>query len=245
MENTETKVCSCCKHEKSISLYNKDARSPDMLCCYCRECSQEKAKSNYKKHREKRLLSVLEYYNKNKIKINEEKALRRMENIEEIRNREIQYEREYRKKYRYKIIDKQRKYRSKNKDKVNKYYRERYKKPNVKIEMLLRNRIRIAVTSQNIGKYYKSVEILGCSVDECRKYLESKFLPGMTWDNHGFGEGRWHIDHIIPCASFDLAKPEEQLKCFHYTNLQPLWHNENLSKSDKIQVLTSEGVFFV
>jgi hypothetical protein len=111
--------------------------------------------------------------------------------------------------------------------------------------MLLRVRVGGAIKEQSGLKAYKSMKLLGCSVDECRMYLESKFLPGMTWENHGFGDGKWHIDHILPCASFDLTKPEEQLKCFHYTNLQPLWHNENLSKSDKIQVLTSEGVFLV
>lgn len=87
------------------------------------------------------------------------------------------------------------------------------------------------------------MELLGCSVDECRKYLESKFLPGMTWEN--YGKSGWHIDHIIPCNLFDLTKPEEQLKCFHYTNLQPLWETDNASKQDKVEVFTSEGVFFV
>ena len=62
----------------------------------------------------------------------------------------------------------------------------------------------------------------------------------MTWDNHGngwYGNGmnQWHIDHIIPCASFDLSKEEEQYRCFHYTNLQPLWAYDNLSKGNKIQ----------
>ena len=51
----------------------------------------------------------------------------------------------------------------------------------------------------------------------------------MTWENHT--THGWHIDHVKPCAVFDLSKPEEQKKCFHYTNLQPLWAKENLSKS--------------
>ena len=54
----------------------------------------------------------------------------------------------------------------------------------------------------------------------------------MTWENHGrYG---WHIDHIMPCSSFDLTDPEQQKKCFHYTNLQPLWAHENMSKGAKI-----------
>jgi hypothetical protein len=64
------------------------------------------------------------------------------------------------------------------------------------------------------------------------KHLESHFTEGMNWDNYGvYG---WHMDHIIPCAAFDLTKPEDQSKCFHYTNLQPLWAKDNLSKRDTI-----------
>ena len=60
-------------------------------------------------------------------------------------------------------------------------------------------------------------------------YLEGKFTEGMTWENHG----KWHIDHIKPCCSFNLEDEEEQKKCFHYTNLQPLWATDNLVKSGK------------
>ena len=64
-------------------------------------------------------------------------------------------------------------------------------------------------------------------VDECR-YLEAQFTEGMSWNSN------IHIDHIVPCASFDLSDPEQQRRCFHYTNLQVLWWRENLEKSDKI-----------
>ena len=63
---------------------------------------------------------------------------------------------------------------------------------------------------------------------ELKAYLELQFTDGMTWENRG----NWHIDHIRPCASFDLTDPEQQKQCFHYTNLQPLWAADNLAKSD-------------
>jgi len=74
--------------------------------------------------------------------------------------------------------------------------------------------------------------LLGCTLEFFISHIESKFKKDMTWENKGvFG---WHIDHIIPCASFDLTKPSEQKKCFHYTNLQPLWAYDNLSKGSKL-----------
>ena len=71
---------------------------------------------------------------------------------------------------------------------------------------------------------------MGCTIKELKQHLESKFVDGMTWDNRS----EWHIDHKIPCSSFDLSKKEEQQKCFHYNNLQPLWAIDNLKKSNKI-----------
>ena len=68
------------------------------------------------------------------------------------------------------------------------------------------------------------------SIEWFWKYIQSKFKPGMTVEN----QGKWHIDHIIPCASFDLRCPVQQIACFHYSNLQPLWAEDNLKKKDKL-----------
>jgi hypothetical protein len=74
------------------------------------------------------------------------------------------------------------------------------------------------------------LKLIGCSLPELRSHLQNQFLPGMSWDNYG----EWHIDHIRPCASFDLTKPEQQRECFNYRNLQPLWAVDNLKKGAKI-----------
>jgi len=74
------------------------------------------------------------------------------------------------------------------------------------------------------------IDLLGCSVTELMEHLAWKFEKGMTWDNYG----EWHIDHIIPCAFFDLDDQEQQKMCFHYTNLQPLWGTDNVRKSDTV-----------
>jgi len=92
--------------------------------------------------------------------------------------------------------------------------------------MNLRRRMRLALHGENKSK--NTFILLGCNQGELKEHLEKQFTYGMNWDNYGkFG---WHIDHIIPCSDFDMADTEQQKKCFHYTNLQPLWWYENLEK---------------
>jgi hypothetical protein len=101
--------------------------------------------------------------------------------------------------------------------------------PEFKLLKTLRSRLGTAINRQNSSKNNTTIKLVGCSVSFLKGFLEAKFKEGMTWENHG----EWHIDHIKPCASFNLLNEEEQKKCFHYTNLQPLWATENLSKGCK------------
>jgi hypothetical protein len=126
-------------------------------------------------------------------------------------------------------------YRKENRQIINEKYKlyetERKKiDPVFKLLKTLRSRIGTALVKNNNIKCETTISLLGCTVEQCRIHLQNKFKEGMTWDNHG----KWHIDHIIPCSSFDLSKEEQQKKCFHYSNLQPLWAYENLSKGNKI-----------
>ena len=77
----------------------------------------------------------------------------------------------------------------------------------------------------------RTVEMLGCTIDAMKQHLQNQFKDGMTWDNHGT---HWHVDHIVPLSQFDFTNPIQSALATHYTNLQPMWANENLSKSDKI-----------
>ena len=125
-------------------------------------------------------------------------------------------------------------YKLKNKEKirktVNAYYRRRRKTDmGWRILMNIRTRINHALKG-TVKKSDKTRKLIGISIEGLVKYIEGKFKPGMSWEKRHL----IHIDHIKPCSSFDLTKPEEQAKCFHYTNLQPLWARENIVKSDKI-----------
>jgi len=108
----------------------------------------------------------------------------------------------------------------------NDYERKRRKTdPNFKLRKLLRSRLRNTLK----GNYRtgSAVRDLGCTIDELKVYLESKFQEGMTWENHGT---IWHIDHIEPLCSFDLTHHEQLLAAIHFTNLRPIFKEENLSK---------------
>lgn len=89
-----------------------------------------------------------------------------------------------------------------------------------------RNRINMSLINGTKG--FKTMFLIGCEIDYLMYHLQQQFKSGMSWDN--YGRGGWEVDHIIPCASFDLSKSEEQIKCFNYKNLQPLWAEENIKK---------------
>ena len=145
-------------------------------------------------------------------------------------------------KCRNKKNEKQKIYRKENKEKVADYYKTNKDKIRVHlnnklktdIQFKLSHNLRARLHSAIKGNYKvgSAVKDLGCTVEELKQYLESKFQSGMSWDN--WSSDGWHIDHIKPLASFDLMDRQQLLEACHYTNLQPLWANENLTKSDKI-----------
>ena len=130
-------------------------------------------------------------------------------------------------------------YYQKNKEKLVKYqleynkeYQKEYRKrPHVRVYRLQAKRMRRLIKDAGKKKSLKTTKYLGCNVRELMSHLENQWSPGMSWDN--YGTHGWHIDHIRPCASFDLSDEEQQKICFHYTNLQPLWAEDNLKKSKK------------
>lgn len=99
-----------------------------------------------------------------------------------------------------------------------------------KLKCNLRSRLNVAL--KRSVKTAHTLELLGCSIEELKQYIASKFTSNMDWQSVMCG--KIHIDHIKPCASFDLSQPEQQTACFHYSNLQPLWAADNNKKRDKL-----------
>jgi hypothetical protein len=106
------------------------------------------------------------------------------------------------------------------------------KKENANKNRMANNlRIRVLRACTKGIKSAGTMELTGCSIEQLKIHIQSQFHRGMHWNNYGTC---WHIDHKIPCSAFDLFDPAQQRKCFHFTNLQPLWKVENLAKGDRI-----------
>lgn len=114
--------------------------------------------------------------------------------------------------------------------------KERAKRnPSLRARINLSARISEVLRAAHCKKNLKTIVLIGCTGKELKIHLEKQFTTGMNWGN--YGKKGWEVDHILPCVSFNLAIKEEQLKCFHYTNLQPLWASENQSKGGKLNYI--------
>lgn len=110
----------------------------------------------------------------------------------------------------------------------NKIYLKNRRQTDIKFQIRGNLARRILLALQNNQKTGTTIKLLGCSIDNLKKHLESKFQEGMSWNN--YGKQGWVIDHVIPCCAFNLLDVQEQQKYFHYSNLQPLWAKDNAKK---------------
>ena len=113
---------------------------------------------------------------------------------------------------------------------VNKKLKEKYLKKRVNIIDRIIDNLRIRAFNYKKKLNITNKQLLGCSKEELKIFLENKFTESMTFNNYG----DWEIDHIKPVSSFDLTDNEEIKKCFHFSNLQPVWKIDNRRKSNKI-----------
>lgn len=210
------KICTKCKKSKNIENFSKRKSSKDGHYTQCKECVKEMQSKYYKENKER-----CRENNKKWIIENKDKA-------EEIWKK-------YRKSEKRRKVSREWARKKENRIKQYKYWNDKYHKdPQFNIRIKLRRRIHSALKQRSLAKTETTIKLLGCSYCEFKEYIQNKFLEGMTWEKVLNSE--IHLDHIIPCNFFDLTKEEEQLKCFNYTNLQPLWAKDNLSKHDSIPI---------
>lgn len=195
-----------------------------------RENRKEEANHYAKKYRVENNRKVSEYQ--------KEYRIRNAEKSKSYRDKNKDKAKEYRLKNKERLREVGKKYRIKNRDKIKKANaKRRVENPLAKLSLNIRNLIKNSFLKNNHRKAKKTVQILGCTVVEFKKYIESKWENWMSWDNYGrYNPNRktWQLDHIVPIAS---AKNElDLIKLNHYTNFQPLLSFDNLMKSDKINL---------
>lgn len=188
------------------------------------EKERDRVRRFKKKHAEEEKARKKRYRQENKEKIRAYDEKYRAENIETLRMKD----REYRLTHPDRIRDR----RKASLGQVLKHAKKRRATdPNYKIKVNLRTRIGHLLRGI-ATKSARTIELLGCTIPELRAHLESQFREGMSFEN--YGRTGWHIDHIIPCAMFDLRDPAQQRACFHWSNLQPLWARDNCRKGARV-----------
>ena len=249
--NTGRNVCVICRKEynkeynESHKEQNKEQRKE--YCKNHKEQIKEQNKEYRESHKKQRKEQKKEYDRNHKKQIKEQNK----EYYENHKEQGKEQKKEYHKNHKEQIKEQNKEYYENHKEQRKEYkkeYREGHKEQaneqqknrcavdiQYKLACLLRGRLRGAL--KNNYKCGSAVRDLGCSILELKIKLEQMFYPNpktgemMSWENQGSG---WHIDHIIPLSSFDLTDRDQLLKACHYTNLQPLWAEENLSKGAKL-----------
>lgn len=205
------KTCSKCGETKALELFKKSKQCKDGLSSWCKACHAAEGRTRYAADPDPKKEKNSKW---SKANPEHHKALQRS--------------------WYYSNKDEQNKksrdYNVKNRDRLRAYDKQKQiDEPSYKISKVLRSRLGVAIKGNQ--KSGSAVSDLGCTIDQLKQHLESQFLPGMTWDN--WGKEGWHIDHIRPLASFDLTDREQFLQACNFTNLQPLWAKDNLTKGAK------------
>ena len=222
------------EHREEILAKQKEYRKKNRTAILKRE------KELRKKNKDRIRASKKRYY-----KANRERELARNKTYQEAHKEEMraykkqwdeenkEKNKEYQRQYYLEHLEEKRVYKRKhyqeNKEKINRYNKRRYHS-DINYKLACSQRRRLVNALRNNQKTGSAIKDLGCSVENLRKHLENLFRPGMSWRNWGrFG---WHIDHVIPLSRFALDDTEQFLQAVHYTNLQPMWANDNLSKGN-------------
>jgi len=253
------RYCKKCDTTKNVSQFSKDSSRVDGYSYTCKDCRKSYHKS-YRTKNAKKISSKKDvWYSQNKEHKNPKfiekkmcgickktrtsskfhKSSKKQDGLENTCKdcKKIQNQ-QYYQNNKSEIKKKNRAWESQNKDKASKskqnwkkrnpeYLREYSQRLQVRLANNLRTRLRKAI--QNHQKVGSAVSDLGCSIDFLKSYLESKFQLGMSWKNYG----EWQIDHVKPLSSFDLADRKQLLEACNYSNLQPLWKEDNLSKGSE------------
>lgn len=239
-------------YSKEYVKKNKDLINEKRLKRYHKNKLKIEYKAKKEENKEKNRQKYNEYYYKNREKIKEKnkKRLREyyLKNSEILKTKSKNFREANKDKLKEirntdKCREQSRKYSKKRRElgKITEYVRSLKKDSNFKIRQLIAARVSSALKYKNNRKSNKTIVLLGCSIPEFKQYIELQFTEGMCWENRGYNG--WHLDHIIPCAMFDLSIEENQRICFNYRNLRPLWGKDNIKKRTSIPENVFEKIY--
>jgi len=215
---TNLKTCKICNKTKPLAEFYKDGK---IYRNQCKECHKEGKKAFYIKNRDNIRERQHELYYQGQDTAPKYKPYNKHLTIDQRKEQKrVRDSRNYQK-------DKARK------NELNRIYRNNRRKDDINFKILCNLRTRNNMALRHNIKKGHTLVLLGCTIDQLKRYIEKQFIFGMNWDNYGFGKDKWNIDHIIPISNFDLKDIEEQKKACYYTNLQPMWQTDNLRKSNK------------
>lgn len=245
-KNGLSSKCKVCISEYQRKRYEENKEELQVRAKISREKNKEKMLIRRKKDKKKKAEYDKEYQKKHKERIDTNRKKYEKNNREKILENKKTYYKENKEYFVQYAIDNEekialsrKKRRERRSEEEKKAERERDRKytqervstdPEYKLRRSLRRRLNMAV--RNEFKSGSAVFDLGCSIEDFKKYIESLWQPGMSWDNYS-REG-WHLDHKKPLSSFNLSNREQLLIACHYTNIQPLWAIDNLKKGDKL-----------
>jgi hypothetical protein len=218
--------CDTCNKTKPVNYFNRSLTTKDGISSTCRGC--------YSKNR-KLTVDIQPIIN---LLIKSCNTCKHSKSISEFRKTKKSADGHFHKcntcwkpsvwtKEKQKLSEKR--YCDKNKDKIKAKWKRDGQKLHRKIKSRLSNRIKDALKAYSLRKDNTTMSYLGCSHIFLRKWFEFLFVEGMNWDNIG----EWHIDHVIPCASYDLTNEEDIKLCFSWKNIRPCWQQENLEKGSQ------------
>lgn len=230
------KSCPSCTNIKDCSeFYFK--KSLNSYASYCKVCSRARTRQWRLSNSEKKKQQDKDYAAKNQDKLKIIKDRWKENNSEKVKESNRKYydsvkgtEKDPKSKWSRNNRLYSKNYFQNNKEKWRNRYNLRYHgEVEFKIASLIRSRFRLALKGN--AKKGSAIVMLGCTIEHFKQYIASKFQEGMSWDN--WGATGWHLDHIQPMCSVDVKNIEELKKVCHYTNFQPLWAKDNLSKGGK------------
>jgi hypothetical protein len=214
------KICIKCNQLKSLQEFSWLNKAKDLRQSWCKKCFKQyrqECKKETKQYNK-------QYYQNNKQEINQQSKQWRQDNPE--------YDKQWRRNNpnynQYYYQDNQKKIQQQQ----NQYIKNRLR-TDIQYKLQHNLRSRLNKTIQNNQKAGSAIRDLDCSIDWFKGWLEMQWEDGMTWDNYGNKKGQWNIDHIKPLSSFDLTNREQLKSACHWTNLQPMWHLDNIKKGNK------------